>query len=80
MVMSLLFGDQIFYDKEKKFRTPQKSLLNLMFTTIRDDETFVNPVFSQKAKIEHLLYSINPIMNIDLNVLSTEASNESKLS
>lgn len=76
MTMSLLFGDDIFYSKEKKFRTPEKSLLNLMFTTVLEHETFGNPIVFKGNIFEHLFNSFNPIVNVNLGVLSDELFND----
>lgn len=76
MTMSLLFGDDIFYSKEKKFRTPEKSLLNLMFTTVLEHETFWNPIVFKGNIFEHLFNSFNPIVNVNLSVLSDELFND----
>lgn len=61
MTIALAFGDQIFYSKKKKFRTPQKSLLNLIFSNIRDHETTFIYNNKKNGEFEHQfpwLYSL----------------------
>ena len=52
-------GNQIFYDKTKKFRTPDKSLLNLVLTTIGHAET---PVYSNSLNSEALEHQFNQLL------------------
>ncbi len=53
ILMSVVFGKQIFYSKEKKARTPEKSSLNLLLTTIWHAQIPVSPYNEKNGMLEH---------------------------
>lgn len=53
MMMSALFGRQIFYSKEQKARTPEKSLLNQVLSNIPKYISQVSPHNEKNGLLEH---------------------------
>ena len=68
-MMSVLFGKQIFYSKENKARTPEKSSLNLVLTTIWHTQS---PAFPQKEKNGMLEHHFSQLLSgISLDTFSS---------
>jgi len=53
ILVSVLFGKQIFYSKEQKARTPEKSLLNQVLSTIPKYISQVSPYNEKNGLLEH---------------------------
>lgn len=53
IVVSVLWGKQIFYSKEQKARTPEKSLLNQVLSTISYNVSQVSPLNEKNGLLEH---------------------------
>lgn len=53
VLVSVLFGKQIFYSKEQKARTPEKSLLNKVLSIVSNTISQVSPHNEKNGLLEH---------------------------
>ena len=65
IMLSVLFGKQIFYSKENKARTPEKSSLNLVLTTIWHTQSPVFPYNEKNGMLEHHFSQLVTDLSLD---------------